>query len=251
MEPDSNDEYSDNKDAGISIFAHFTDLPSELQRMIFDFALSSNSGWEVRKKACSLSLVCKSFKENIWKSSTWEKLIKQAEEYVKAKRSDEITKELIEAAKSNNIERINFFISGGADLNKQDIHCNTALIYAADKDHTEIVNTLVQASADLNKQNKFCYTALILAAGRGHTTIVNILVQKHADLNKQNHFGNTALIRAAEEGHEEIVEILVQAQADLNLQNKYGDTALILAETRGHAKIVEILKAAEAKSNNL
>ena len=127
-------------------------------------------------------------------------------------------KELFEAIRDNNIEKVNLLLDLGADINaiggqNQE---TTALKLAAFKGHTEIVRLLLDHGADINAIDEILgNTALIVAARDGRTEIARLLVEYGADINAISEIGTTALMRATERGRTEIATILLERGADI------------------------------------
>ena len=68
-------------------------------------------------------------------------------------RTDDMTKELLKAAKSGNVNSLEALISKGADVNSADIGSNTPLIMAAKFGHIECAKILLSNGADINSQS--------------------------------------------------------------------------------------------------
>lgn len=157
--------------------------------------------------------------------------------------NENLSIQLIWAAKHNNINRVKRLIKAGADVNIQNINEDTALIWASREGHAEIVRLLIEGGADINIQNNEGETALMVASFYNRTEIVKELIEADANVNIKNKYGNTALIFASKHDHTEIVKGLINAGADVNMQNYYGNTALIWASKRGYIQLEKLLKA--------
>ncbi len=122
--------------------------------------------------------------------------------------------ELIDAAFSNDFQKVNELISQGVD-----------------------VNAMFDMTGD---------TPLTAAADKGNTEMVRLLISKGADLEAWS-LGGTALMRAANEGRAEVVKLLIESGADVNAMTRGGESALSLAEKNGHADVVQLLRQAGAR----
>jgi ankyrin repeat protein len=67
--------------------------------------------------------------------------------------TDDMAKELLEAAESGNINSLEGLISKGADVNSTDSSGNTPLLMAAKFGHIEYAKTLLNIGADINTDN--------------------------------------------------------------------------------------------------
>lgn len=87
-----------------------------------------------------------------------------------------IHEQLIEAARYDNIEKVQAALAAGADVNYANQYGSTALTWACQKGHTEIVRLLLTAGANVNDANQYGSTALIWACAKGYTKIVRMLL---------------------------------------------------------------------------
>jgi ankyrin repeat protein len=98
----------------------------------------------------------------------------------KIERMDRIDRELIEAAKENNLpEVIRRLFSVGADVNAKNNNCigMTPLHKASFRGHVQVIKELLVHGADMDaKDNDDGVTALHCACTNGHLAVVNELV---------------------------------------------------------------------------
>lgn len=86
------------------------------------------------------------------------------------------------AAKNNEIERVNFLLDQGEDVNQRDADGNTALHYASMNGHLAVVNRLLDAPMiDVNFQDNEGWTALHFASFSDYPDIVQKLLDHDAD----------------------------------------------------------------------
>ena len=83
-------------------------------------------------------------------------------------------KALFEAAKTNDLEELAYWLSAGTDPNVQHVEFGTTpLIVAAEKGHLEAVKALVDGGAKLGVRSDWDrHTALEAARTAGHASIV-------------------------------------------------------------------------------
>lgn len=152
--------------------------------------------------------------------------------------------DLINAAKHGHAREIDGLILMGADVNYTDQEGQAALRCAAQLGHAKVVEKLLSYGANVDQPNsENGNTALLWAATRGHKEIVGMLLANHADVNHANHYGNTPLIWAAKEGHTDVVTLLLFNGADPSYKN-YDDNekdALQWAAKKGHIETVGVI----------
>ncbi|TNJ26882.1 Ankyrin repeat protein 1 [Giardia muris] len=157
---------------------------------------------------------------------------------------DESLTPLMQAAKENDIEKINECLEqrgnadgGQSDLTKQDRFGETALMKAILNGHVEPVMLLAEYECGYtDKEGK---NALIHAVEKNNLEAVKLLLGYVSERNYAKEDGTTALITAAEYGRAECVELLRGYQA--GRQNRYGWTALMLAASHGYSACVDLL----------
>ena len=168
-------------------------------------------------------------------------------------------KELLDAAKNGQIEKVNLAVDDGI-VNCQDedgmkLHEDgVELLDAAKNGQIEKVYQAVfggirqiekvyQAVYDgiVNCQDEDGFTALIVAAKQGHVEIVKLLLNFECNVDIQEKLlGYTALIYASEYGHEEIFDLLLDHDCNVTIQSNRtegGNTAFISACRSGHYKL--------------
>ena len=128
---------------------------------------------------------------------------------------------------------------------------STDLIEAARTNDVDQVTALLVSGADTNGRDENGNTALHLAAGYGFADVARLLVDYGADVDAVGCIDNTPLLIAAQEGHTDVVRILVDNEASMGAKDEFGGTAMRYAAGRGHRQVVEILRSAEAQEQNL
>ena len=150
--------------------------------------------------------------------------------------------DLVQAARSGNIQGIRELLDRGANPNIKDDYGTTALMVASIKDRVEIVELLLNRGAVPDIQDDDGDTALTLASEFGRTEIVRLLLDRGADPNIRDRYGNTALIKASYRGHTEIVRLLLDHGANPNIINNRGNTALMIAERLGQDDVARLIR---------
>jgi len=163
-----------------------------------------------------------------------------------------MSKELINAAKEGDLEKIKELTGQGLDVNVVDKYGGTALMAAARSGNFEIVKYLIEkCGANVDVVSGYRCTALMQAVGAGHLEIVKYLIEEqNADLNVVGEmFGETTLMFAAEKGNTEVGEFLVDCGANINAVDKYNRTALMHAVNHGNLTMVKGLVNCGANVN--
>ena len=183
------------------------------------------------------------------------------------------------AAYIGDLQRVEKFIDGGANVDAKDQKGQTALHYAAKAGQIPVANLLIAHGADVNAGDDWTplqeaaynskeMVALLLAKGAGIKTgkwtalhcaldagrfdIVELLLVKGADANVTDGEGRTSLHIAASYAasrHPKIVELLISNGADIDAKDNNGKTALSYAVEYARTEIVERLIAKGANVN--
>lgn len=142
------------------------------------------------------------------------------------------------AARTNNVQLLDFLIQNRANLNRRNRYGDTALMMAALGGHLAIAQRLIAAGAETSNAG---WAPLHYAAYGGMNDVLLLLTKSGAALDARAPNGQTALMLAASLGHLEAVRILIDADADMDLQDYDGRSALVLARRNKHTKVVEFL----------
>ena len=168
--------------------------------------------------------------------------------------------ELMEAVKSNNLNKVCKIIENHPDKSK----IRDLLLYGKNKarlskDQLEQVrrelyqNSYVTELVNLSDKNGIF--PLFVAVQNGYEEIAKYLIDHGADVNNiANIYRQTPLFWAVQFRHETIAKYLIDHGADVNIADKSGNTPLFWAVRQNNSekkekyeKIIEILKAAGAK----
>lgn len=127
---------------------------------------------------------------------------------------DELNEDFVQAVRRGDIQRLNYCLRKGADIESTDRKYGaTSLMWAAHEGHTEIIRVLLDNGAKINSQQKFGRTALWYSAQQGELEAAKILINHGADLNIASHDGKTPFDVATELGNIEISKLLEKARA--------------------------------------
>jgi hypothetical protein len=122
------------------------------------------------------------------------------------------------------------------------------LINAARINDLNRVQSLLDEAVNVNARHGDGWTALMWAVQKGNLEVLKQLLAAGAEVNARDHFdGRTALILASYNGFAEIVELLLKRSADVNIEDKWGTTAGYWAIECGHTRIAGLLKAHGAR----
>ena len=151
---------------------------------------------------------------------------------------------LTAAARSGNLQTVNFVLSCGARVDVLGGRYHNVLQTAAHSGSTAIVDRLLQAGATDASIGGFYGTCIQAAAERGDCSMLSRLLTSGNITNSVNELGGvfgTPLIAAAARGSQDSVSTLIEHAADVSKPNAEGTTALHLAAASGHSEIVSIL----------
>ncbi len=165
---------------------------------------------------------------------------------------DFVDQSLINAAQSNNVDRLQSMVRLGADVNTTDDNGLTPLIWSAILGNADMARTLVDNGADVNARNFNGDTALMWASVLGHEKVVELLLTTHIDIDAVEPLGgSTALMAAAAKGRAGTVKLLLAHEASLKATDSNGRTALDYAGLNGQTKVMEAFLAAGVEFNNV
>ena len=158
--------------------------------------------------------------------------------------------ELLVAASSGDVARIEALLAAGADHAAADEAGETALMHAAHNGHVAAVEALIAAGADVNAKSPQGWTALAKAAyngdtERGYVEVLEVLHEAGASLDERIFFGITPLMLAAGGGDAAVVEWLINAGADVLATNEGGRTARLMANDKFYVDVINLLTEAE------
>lgn len=191
---------------------------SSRRKTIDDYAFSSPAWFRQLQMEFEESLLTHSMRHG---DPISEPLIHLQEEYLPKPGLNE----LMRAAASGNLGKLQQLIAAGALLDETDASGWTALMYAAAAHNNGgTFDELIHAGADPGHRSPYGDTVLMAFALTGY--FEKDLARKTALLNVQNRDGVTALMLLAAGGRTEEIRAALRAGADAKLKDKHGQTAL-------------------------
>jgi ankyrin repeat protein len=153
-----------------------------------------------------------------------------------------IDRELIEAAKENNLPEVSRLLSVGADVNAKDSTERTPLHWACLFGHVQVFIELLEHGADIEATTRFAgWTPLHNACFNGHLAVVIELLGHGADAEAKTGNGNTPLHYASRNYQLAIVKALRAVGADILVVNDYGELPIHVALRRRHSEVSKYL----------
>lgn len=119
--------------------------------------------------------------------------------------------ELMEAARQDDVAKIQQLIRSGQALEAVDSFNATALHHALVARQNPAALALVDAGADVNHADRDGVTPLLLAVKNGDEDVVKRLIQAGADINAEDRYHNTPLLMAIRFGQQGIVALLLDS----------------------------------------
>ncbi|WP_452218475.1 ankyrin repeat domain-containing protein [Lacinutrix undariae] len=188
---------------------------------------------------------------------------------LKASDKDGVTPFHIVASRNKDLNIINFFLSGKANVNAKDNNGNTPFLNAAKHNDIKVVRELFTKVSDINLVNKKGESAVSLAVADNTSEVVRFLIENKADIavvdakgnnivvplmasfsakktddfkakiklleaegvaiDKQQRNGNTLYHLAVAENNLQLIQCIVNYKVDINAKNAEGNTPLLLA----------------------
>jgi len=145
------------------------------------------------------------------------------------------------------LDKLEYFIDSGVDVNAQNFEGQTALFLAASLGLEQTVEFLLSNGSNVNLATLEETTPLMAAASMGHKRIVRLLIAWGAHVNAQDEEGDTALHMAVREQRAGVVRILIDGGADVRLCNDDGEDAFALASCLQDTAMMERLALAPSK----
>ncbi|KAL1492813.1 hypothetical protein ABEB36_010995 [Hypothenemus hampei] len=158
---------------------------------------------------------------------------------------------LWQAAKSGNLQMVEFLVTKGANVNTSNTYGTTVLHKFVEYDNLEMVEFLVTKGANVNATDTYGNTVLHRAAKSGNLRMVEFLVTKGANVNTSDTYGNTVLHMVVKYCNLEMVEILVTKGANVNATNNWGKTVLHMAIESDNLEMVKFLVTKDAFVNTI
>ena len=145
---------------------------------------------------------------------------------------------------SANIERINYLLSLGIDLNEKDIQGMPAIVYAAYyHPNPEIIELLVQKGANINYLTDKKENILIFAARNNpNVEVIDYLLYKGLDKNYVTAEGETPLLAAGQNPNYLVMEKLIEKGANLEaVDNEKRNVLFVASKCNNNPGIISFL----------
>jgi ankyrin repeat protein len=161
---------------------------------------------------------------------------------------DEISrKDLFEAARDGDVERVQELIDAGTDVNDTTAgHGMPALAIAVDQASRDsgqvaVVELLLKHGADIDIRDDMGRTLLVYALTNG-APVVKALLDAGIDVNAQDNLGRTAISSAITGQDDEVFDLLLEYGADVNLSSDGSSIELQSAIANNHVdRVVKLL----------
>ncbi|XP_071965620.1 uncharacterized protein [Antedon mediterranea] len=123
-------------------------------------------------------------------------------------------RELHEAAKHGDLEKVESLVSKGVNVNAMDEKDRIALHLAAGQGHDEVVLFLLDNDAKVDWPDKYGMNALLWAAWFGHHKVLDALSKANVTVKCENKLGLNILHCAAMRGNIEVMKYIVENLID-------------------------------------
>jgi ankyrin repeat protein len=157
----------------------------------------------------------------------------------------ELIAEFLAAAERGQLEHLKNCLEKGVNINATSRQGSTAITLASLHKQYDCVEYLISAGADINKQDQTCFNPFLLSCLNNDLRLLRLILPANPDLNCLTRFGGVGITPASEKGHVEIVrELLTRTEINVNHTNFLGWTPLLeaIVLNDGGAKQQEIVK---------
>ena len=156
--------------------------------------------------------------------------------------SAETPRDLIEAVRVDDLDRVERLITSGVDVSGARGDGTTALHWAVHRENVETSDLLIESGADVNAADDHGVTPLALACLNGSSVMVERLLRAGADAVSARSTGETVLMTAARVGNINVVRQLLTAGADpVASESSRGQTALMWAVAENHTAVARLI----------
>jgi ankyrin repeat protein len=155
---------------------------------------------------------------------------------------ENMTEKLFHAVDKNDLKKIEFLLSKGADINSQNENNENLLYYSIMKKNKKIYEYLIQKGADINVINHDNYSPLFAAIFTENYELVELLLRKNVDLDINDALGNSILHISCKLCNEKLILLFLNESIDINIKNYIGETPL-------HILISSVISSYNPKKN--
>lgn len=160
-----------------------------------------------------------------------------------------LDKKLIDAVKSNDIEKLKKNIRNGGDVNVKNGYGKTPLMIAAENGNENMVSLLLENNAKIKLKDDLNRTALHYGCTQKKLGVVSLLVNKYdlnyeklkKKINIKDNNGNTPLHLAAMYNNYLVAVFLVSRGASKQIYNNDNQTPYTLAKSTNNIYLIKLL----------
>ncbi len=156
--------------------------------------------------------------------------------------------DMIQAAYDGDEDRVEYFLTNGANVNAEDAEGYTAIIYASAYGYHGIMKKLIAKGAKVN-EFKNDSNPIFAAVNGNDSKSLDILLKAKGNINCKDAQGYTPLMLAAQENYFRMIDHMLRNGAKLDTENHDGHTALSIAIQRGQNDAVSSLIRANPKKS--
>lgn len=151
-------------------------------------------------------------------------------------------KDLIEAAKNGDLEKVKKLIQEGAYIDDRGAEGKTALMHACSNEHLDVVQYLLKQGANVELINN--HDSQAIHYGYKNVDILKELLKYGADINYQDYYGNTPLHLTISFHKINVAKYIINnTDANLNIKDKGNYAPILIAVSKGNVEIVrELIK---------
>ncbi len=143
-----------------------------------------------------------------------------------------------------NVNLLHNFIEKGADVNSQTENGKTLLYYAVEKGKLEVISYLLDKGADINLLDKNGQRPKFSSA-----TVVKFIIEKGADINAKDNRSDTYLCDALKQNDLELALFLINKGIDIEQNCYFRESVLIKAIEDKNLEFVKVLVQNNANVN--
>eukprot|EP01064_Diplonema_japonicum_P007834 TRINITY_DN1545_c0_g2_i1.p1 TRINITY_DN1545_c0_g2~~TRINITY_DN1545_c0_g2_i1.p1 ORF type:complete len:259 (+),score=59.49 TRINITY_DN1545_c0_g2_i1:70-846(+) len=151
-------------------------------------------------------------------------------------------KELLLAARTGNIIRMNDLLEHGTSTEAYDNDGRTPVSHACIRGDSSMLRLLLRHNASFVKHSKDGWTPLHFTIMEKRLIVAEVLLKQGADVNSKSAHGFTPLSLAAMMGNKAMVNLLVRHGADATITDKYDLTPAERAAKQSQHEIATMLQ---------
>lgn len=122
---------------------------------------------------------------------------------------EDLSRDLVKAAKKCDLDLIRFLVDNGANVNVRNDDGCTPLHFACESGEIDIVEYLVFKGADLEVET-FEETPLFKAVSQGHSKVVKYLIDNGANIDVRDAYSGCTLLQKAQMSYNEVIIEMIE-----------------------------------------